>query len=124
LTVTIRDIVEAVGAEVMCGEDLLGREPQCVIASDLVSDILCCREEGPFLITGLAKIQILRAADMLDLVGICFVRGKTPEAEIVDSARELGLPVICTSKTMYETCGLVFKLGARSGVYIPPREAQ
>jgi len=124
LTVTIRDIVEAVDAEVVCGGDLLDREPQCVIASDLVSDILCCREEGPFLITGLAKIQILRAADMLDLVGICFVRGKTPEEEIVDSACQLGLPVICTSKTMYETCGLVFKLGVPSGVYVPPSGAK
>lgn len=124
MTVTIRDIVEALDAEVICGEDLLDREPQCVIASDLVSDILCCREEGPFLITGLAKIQILRAADMLDLVGICFVRGKMPEAEVVDSARQLGLPVMCTSKTMYETCGLVFELGAPCGVYTPPAGAQ
>jgi predicted transcriptional regulator len=120
LAVKIRDVAEALGAEVLAGEDGFDRDVGVVISSDLVSDILCCRDVGAFLITGLAKIQILRAADMIDLVGICFVRGKTPEAEVVDYAREMGLPVMLTPKTMYESCGLVYQLGAKSGAYIPP----
>jgi predicted transcriptional regulator len=120
LTVTIRDIVEALDAQVLCGDEMLDREVGFVIASDLVSDILCCRDEGPFLITGLAKIQILRAAEMLDLVGICFVRGKAPEQAVLDYAREMDLPVLSTPKTMYETSGLVYRLGIKSGIYTPP----
>ena len=120
MAVKIRDVAEALGAEVLSGEDGLGRDIGVVIASDLVSDILCCRDEGAFLITGLAKIQILRAADMIDLIGICFVRGKTPETEVLAYAREMGLPVMLTPKTMYETCGRVYQLGAKSGVYTPP----
>jgi predicted transcriptional regulator len=120
LTSTIRDIAKAVDARVLCGEEALGREVGVVIASDLVSDILCCRDEGPFLITGLAKIQILRAAEMLDLIGICFVRGKEPERGVLDYAREMGLPVLSTPKTMYETSGLLYRLGCKSGVYSPP----
>jgi predicted transcriptional regulator len=120
LAVKIRDVAEVLGAEVLAGEDGLDRDIGVVISSDLVSDILCCRDDGAFLITGLAKIQILRAADMIDLVGICFVRGKEPEGEVVAYAREMGLPVMLTPKTMYETCGLVYRLGAKSGVYTPP----
>lgn len=120
MTVTIRDIVEALDAQVLCGDEVLDREVGVVIASDLVSDILCCRDEGPFLITGLAKIQILRAAEMLDLIGICFVRGKQPDQAVVDYAREIDLPVILTTRTMYETSGLVYRLGIKSGVYTPP----
>jgi hypothetical protein len=120
VAVKIRDVAEALGAEVLSGEDGLGCDIGVVIASDLVSDILCCRDEGAFLITGLAKIQILRAADMIDLIGICFVRGKTPETEVLAYAREMGLPVILTPRTMYETCGRVYQLGAKSGVYTPP----
>jgi predicted transcriptional regulator len=120
LAVRVRDVAEALGAEILAGEDGLDREIGVVISSDLVSDILCCRDEGAFLITGLAKIQILRAADMIDLVGICFVRGKVPEAGVVEHARELGLPVMLTDRTMYESCGLVYRLGAKSGVYSPP----
>ena len=120
MTITIRDIVKTLGAQVLCGDDALDREVGVVIASDLVSDILCCRDEGPFLITGLAKIQILRAAEMLDLIGICFVRGKQPEQAVFDYAGEIGLPVLSTPKTMYETSGLVYGLGAKSGVYTPP----
>ncbi len=120
MAVRVRDVAEALGAEILAGEDGLDREIGVVISSDLVSDILCCRDEGAFLITGLAKIQILRAADMIDLVGICFVRGKVPEVGVVEHARELGLPVILTDRTMYESCGLVYRLGAKSGVYSPP----
>lgn len=120
MTIAIRDIVRAVDAQVLCGEDGLDGEVGVVIASDVVSDILCCRDERPFLITGLAKIQILRAAEVLDLIGICFVRGKEPDEAVLDYAREMGLPVLITPKTMYETSGLVYRLGARSGVYYPP----
>lgn len=120
MNITIRDIVNAVSAQVLCGEEAQGREVGVVIASDLVSDILCCRDEAPFLITGLAKIQILRAAEMLDLVGICFVRGKEPEQAVLEYAREMDLPVVSTPKTMYETSGLIYRLGGRSGVYSPP----
>lgn len=120
MAVKIRDVAEALGAEVLTGEDGLDRGIGVVIASDLVSDILCCRDEGAFLVTGLARIQLLRAADMIDLIGICFVRGKIPEEGVVEYAREMGLPVILTPKTMYETCGRVYQLGAKSGVYTPP----
>jgi hypothetical protein len=57
---------------------------------------------------------------MIDLIGICFVRGKIPEEGVVEYAREMGLPIILTPKTMYETCGRVYQLGAKSGVYTPP----
>lgn len=120
MTITIHDIVNALDAQVLCGEEALDREVGVVIASDLVSDILCCRDEGPFLITGLAKIQILRAAEVLDLIGICFVRGKQPEQAVLDYAGEMGLPVLATPKTMYETSGLVYGLGVKSGIYSPP----
>lgn len=120
MSITIRDIVKTLDARVLCGEENLGREVGVVIASDLVSDILCCRDEAPFLITGLAKIQILRAAEMLDLVGICFVRGKAPEQAVLDYAREMDLPVLATPRTMYETSGLIYRLGCKSGVYSPP----
>ncbi len=124
MTVKIRDVVKALDAEVLAGEDGLDRDIGVVISSDLVSDILCCRDVGAFLITGLAKIQLLRAAEVMDLVGICFVRGKAPEAEVVAYASEMGLPVMLTPKTMYETCGLVYRLGAKSGVYTPPCEPE
>ncbi|MGD8717459.1 MAG: DRTGG domain-containing protein [Candidatus Zixiibacteriota bacterium] len=124
MTVTIRDIVEALEAEVLAGEDLLDREVGVVIASDLVSDILCCRDDASFLITGLAKIQILRAADMLDLAGICFVRDKVPDPELVEGVRDMGIPILRSAKTMFEASGLVYALGAKSGVYSPPSPPQ
>jgi len=118
--VKIADIARALEADVLAGEENLGRDVGAAMASDLVSDVLLCRDEKAFLFTGLASIQVLRAAEMIDLVGVCLVRGKEPPAEMVAYAREMGLPFLRTKKTLYESCGLVYRLGAQSSVYHPP----
>jgi predicted transcriptional regulator len=123
LPLTIKDVAEAVGAEVLCHPEALTREVNVCLASDLVSDILLCPDERAFLITGLANIQLVRAAEMIDLVGVLFVRGKQPPPDVVDFARGAGLPVLRTTRTMFESCGLLYGLGFKSSVYAPPRQA-
>lgn len=118
--ITVKDIAQALDAKVLAAEEFVGREVGCALAADLVSDILCCRDERPFLLTGLATIQVVRAAEVIDLVGICFCRGKEPPAEVIAYAREAGLPVLATKKTLYEAAGLVYLLGVKSGVYRAP----
>jgi predicted transcriptional regulator len=102
-------------AEVLIGEGYLEQEVGCVIASDLISDILVSEDERALLITGLVNIQIVRAADMIDLVAVAFVRGKNPQREILDYAAEMDLPLLRTDYTMYEACGVVYEAGLRPG---------
>lgn len=120
MTVKIEDIAKALGAEVLAGADGMGREIGVVIASDLVSDVLVSRDDRAFLLTGLANIQVVRAAEMIDLIGVCLCRGKTPGPDMLAYAREAALPLLVTKRTLYESCGLVYKLGVKSGVYNPP----
>jgi len=120
MSICIKDIAAALEAEVLAGEDGLAQEVGCAVAADLVSDILCCRDERAFLLTGLATIQVVRAAEVIDLVGVCFCRGKTPPPEVIAYAREAALPVLATKKTLYEAAGLVYLLGVKSGVYRAP----
>jgi predicted transcriptional regulator len=111
---TLKDIVELLEGEVLLPETELQREVPCAFASDLISDILMCTKEPTLLLTGLTNNQVIRLSDMIDLIGIVFVRGKRPLKEIVDMARERNLPLVCTKLTMYRSSGLLYNAGLRS----------
>lgn len=89
-------------------------EVPCAFASDLISDILMCTKEPTLLLTGLTNNQVIRLSDMIDIVGIIFVRGKRPMDEITEMAKERDLPLICTDLTMYRSSGLLYGAGLRS----------
>ena len=84
-------------------------------ASDLISDILSFRGPGSLLLTGLTNTQVIRTAEILDFVAICFVRGKTPQPETVQLAQEKGIPLLATPLLMFEACGLLYNKGLLAG---------
>jgi len=84
-------------------------------ASDLISDILSFRGPGSLLLTGLTNTQVIRTAEILDFVAICFVRGKTPQPEAVQLAQEKGIPLLATPLLMFEACGLLYNKGLLAG---------
>ncbi len=111
---TLKDIVQLLDGEVLNPEADLETEVPCAFASDLISDILMCTKEPTLLLTGLTNNQVIRLSDMIDIVGIIFVRGKRPLNEITEMARERNLPLICTNLTMYRSSGLLYNAGLRS----------
>lgn len=98
-------------AEVLCGSEWLDREVKSACGSDLMSDVLAFTKEQALLLTGLTNIQVIRTAEMSDLVAILFVRGKRPGQEVVEMAREMEIPLLSTSKQLYEACGMLYKDG-------------
>ena len=84
-------------------------------ASDLISDILSFRGPGSLLLTGLTNIQVIRTAEILDFVAICFVRGKLPQPETVRLAQDKGIPLLATPHLMFEACGLLYSRGLPAG---------
>ncbi len=110
----LKTILEALEAEVLTENMDLEKEISCAFGSDLISDILMCTKEPTLLLTGLTNPQIIRLSDMIDLLGILFVRGKRPPQEIINMANERELPLILTSFTLYKTSGILYNLGLRS----------
>jgi predicted transcriptional regulator len=111
-TMTLADIRDLLGAEVLCGDDLSAQVEQ-VGAADLMSDVLALSTPGMLLLTGLVSEQVIRTAIVSDLCGVVFVRGKKPGDSILSLAREAKIPVLRTPLTMFETAGLVY--GALAG---------
>lgn len=111
---TLNELANLLEAEVLNPDVDLSKEVPCAFASDLISDILMCTKEPTLLLTGLTNNQVIRLSDMIDLVGIVFVRGKRPLEDILEMARERQLPVLATRMTMYRSSGLLYNAGLRS----------
>jgi len=108
--VNLREIVEIVEGTLLF-DVALDIEVKCGGAADLMSDVLALAEPGSVLLTGLCNPQVVRTAEMADIAGIVFVRGKQPPPETVELARKKGIPLVATSFTMYETCGRLYHAG-------------
>jgi len=91
------------------------KELNHVFASDLMSDALAMIDEGEttLFLTGLANMQSLRTAEMLDIHTIIFVRNKQPDQVMVEAAKDLHLNLYTTSMTMYEACGHLYRGGMK-----------
>ncbi|MGE5598606.1 MAG: DRTGG domain-containing protein, partial [Bacteroidota bacterium] len=76
-----------------------------------MSDVLAFTKERTLLLTGLTNPQVVRTAELVDLCGLVFVRGKRPPEEVVELAREKGLPILLTENPLYETCGILYAAG-------------
>jgi hypothetical protein len=111
---TLRELITLLEAEVLTPGPDLDLQIPCAFASDLISDILMCTKEPTLLLTGITNPQVIRLSDMIDLVGIVFVRGKKPAQEIVEMAEERNLLLIMTKMTLYRSSGLLYNAGLRS----------
>ena len=112
---TIRDIKDLLGAELVCGEEWLDKEVLMACGSDLMSDVLAYVKEQSVLITGLVNPQSIRTAEMMDIVCIIFVRGKIPTEEMVSLARQREIAILRTDEHMFTTCGILYSNGLRGG---------
>ena len=107
----ISEIKKLLGAEVICGENFLDRDVYSACGSDMMSDVLAYVKDQAVLLTGLVNSQVVRTAEMMDMVCVVFVRSKTPTQEMVDLAHESNMVLLRTKMRMYEACGRLYSGG-------------
>ena len=112
---TINEIKDLLSADVLCCTDQLSREVHTACGSDMMSDVLAFVKDQAVLITGLNNPQVVRTAEMMDIICICFVRGKQPDQMLIDLASEKGIVLMTTETKMFEACGLLYEKGLRGG---------
>ena len=111
----IREIQDLLQAELLCGEDFLDGDVDSACCSDMMSDVLAFVKDQGVLITGLINSQVIRTANMMDMVCIVFVRSKTPTEDIVELARECGIVVMQSGLRAYEASGILYSQGLGRG---------
>ncbi|MBQ6998978.1 MAG: hypothetical protein IJN62_04240 [Clostridia bacterium] len=109
----LKDIINVIDAKVLCGEHLLETEVLSAYACDLMSDVLAFVENQCMLLTGLVNPQVVRTAEMMDMKAIVFVRGKEPDDEVLQLAKDAGIAVMATDLPMYISCGKLYGEGLK-----------
>ncbi|MCQ1528493.1 hypothetical protein SDC9_160607 [bioreactor metagenome] len=109
----LRQIKDALQADVLWGEESLDREISYAFGSDLMSDVLAFVKTGTILLTGLINSQVIRTAEMADVSAILFVRGKVPDEDVIDLARENSITILTTKYTLFTTSGILYSCGLR-----------
>ncbi len=107
----IREIKESLNAELLCGEEYLDNDVFSACCSDMMSDVLAFVKDQGVLLTGLVNPQVIRTANMMDMVCIVFVRSKEPTEEMIELARDFGLVVMKSRYRAYEACGHLYTAG-------------
>ena len=102
---TIQELLEA---EIVCGEEYLDHEVHSACGSDMMSDVLAYVKDQAVLLTGLVNPQVIRTAEMMDMMCVVFVRSKSPSEEMIRLAKESEMVILKTKKRMYEACGKLY----------------
>lgn len=86
-------------------------EVRSAYCADLMSDVLKKNFYDGMLITGLSSIHSLRTAEVLGIPVLLYVRSKMPSEEIIAEASAEGIVLLSTQKSMYESCGILYRGG-------------
>ena len=105
------EIASILDCRVLCCADRMDNDVFSACGSDMMSDVLAYVKNQAVLLTGLLNAQVIRTAEMMDMVCVVFVRDKKPSAEILSIAEESGIVVMSTHYRMYEACGMLYANG-------------
>ena len=111
----ISQIIDLLDATILTGRLYEDKEIDFAFSSDMMSDVLAYANKRMLLITGLTNPQAVRTAEMLDIECVLYVRAKSPSEQVIELAKDLGIIVLGTKQTMFNTCGILYESGLRGG---------
>ena len=112
---TIANAVKILDGQFFCGEKDSGLDVVSACGADLMSDVMAFVKDRVLLLTGLVNPQVIRTAELLDIHCIIFVRGKTPNREMIEMAEEAGIILAGTKLPMFLSCGQLYEAGLKGG---------
>jgi predicted transcriptional regulator len=112
---TVNDVKAILEACILSGEQYLDKEVHTACGADMMSDVLAFVKDQSVLLTGLCNPQVIRTAEMMDIVCIVFVRGKKPDESMITLAEESGIVLLSTEHRMFSACGMLYEKGLHGG---------
>ncbi len=109
----LSEIKNTLDAEVLSGHDQMDMNIVGAGGADLMEDVLSAVAKGAVLLTGLTTEQALRTATIAGVAAIVIVRGKKPDAKMVEAAVSSGLPILRTRYSLFVACGRLYMDGLR-----------
>ena len=110
----INELIQHANGKLLSNTTDLNREIKGACGADLMSDVLASIKPEAVLLTGLCNPQVIRTAQMADVVAIVFIRGKRPPVATIDLAEQEEIAIISSPLGMFELCGRLYKAGLPS----------
>ena len=107
----LNKVMEELDAKVYTDVPYDDIEINAACGADLMSDALAFGANKGLLLTGLNNPQCIRTAEMMDIHCVMLVRGKEPDASLVELANEKEIVVMKTDFSMYTACGRLYQAG-------------
>ncbi len=108
------ECIELLDAELLVPVEHMEIEIRVACGADLMSDVMafaCSSNE--MLLTGLVNPQTIRTAEMMDIKAVVFVRGKRPDQNMCDLAKQKSICLMTTKLPMFTTCGKLYIAGVK-----------
>jgi hypothetical protein len=119
--VKLSDVKNLLKADVIFGDHKLEMSVETAAASDLMSDLLTGPTSSALVLSGLNNLQVIRTCVISGVSAIVFVRGKRPDAEMIQQAVENDMPILTTPLTLFTACGRLYRGGIRGVELRTPR---
>ncbi len=109
----VRELVEKLGLTIFCGEENLDNDIKGGYVSDLLSDVMGFAQEGNIWVTLQTHKNVIAIASLKELAAIVLVKGNKPEEDMLEQAKEEGIPVLGTNAQTFEVAGKIYQLIAQ-----------
>jgi serine kinase of HPr protein (carbohydrate metabolism regulator) len=109
----VRELVEKLGLTIFCGEENLDNDIKGGYVSDLLSDVMGFAQEGNVWVTLQTHKNVIAIASLKELAAIVLVKGNKPEEDMLEQAKEEGIPVLGTNAQTFEVAGKIYQLIAQ-----------
>ena len=107
----IRELANAIGAEVMTKSVDLNREVNAGYTCDLLSWVMAHGKEGMAWITVQTHMNVIAVATLHDMSCVIVPEGIRVENDVAAKANEEGVAVLTSSLSAFEICGRMYKAG-------------
>jgi len=107
------EIQNILDATILTGADRLDLTVVGAGGADLMADVLSAVAQDAVLLTGLTTEHVLRTAKIAEVAAVVFVRGKKPDAPVLELAKSYQLPCLLTKYSLFVASGRLYINGLR-----------
>ncbi|MBO4504269.1 MAG: serine kinase [Bacteroidales bacterium] len=107
---TVKDLIEKMNLTVFCGEENVGNEIKGGYVSDLLSDVMGFAQEGNAWVTLQTHKNVIAIASLKELACVVLVKGNKPDDDMLEQAKDEGIPVLGTTEQTFEVAGKIYQL--------------
>lgn len=115
MNLKLSQISQLLNAMVLTPNTSLNQSVHSVFCSDLMSDVLAYSKDSSILVTGLCNPQIIRTAQMMDLICIIIGRGKLPDEFMIELAEENQICLMSCPLPIFDICAQLAASGLGGG---------